>query len=182
MKNSILVIEDDALIRGNVIELLSEEGFAVFSAENGVDGIALARARTPHLIICDIMMPGLDGFEVLKAARANPRTASVPFIFLTAKAERGDIRAGMNLGADDYITKPFTLPQLLEAVRSRLHRMDELVTRARAAVALESAAVSNAIPPAFTPGAGVVVLDPVMRGVYDQGARGSLPHQRPHPR
>jgi two-component system, NtrC family, response regulator AtoC len=176
MKNAILVIEDDPSIRNNVVELLSEEGFTVAAAENGLDGVALARARAPQVIVCDIMLPGLDGYGVLKAVREHPPTKSVPFIFLTAKAERAEIRAGMNLGADDYITKPFTLPELLGAVQSRIRRNDDAVQRAREAIALESATVKNATPPAFDPGDGVVVLDPAMRAVYDQAARvaGSL--------
>ncbi|HEY3499339.1 MAG TPA: sigma-54 dependent transcriptional regulator [Polyangiaceae bacterium] len=171
MKNSILVIEDDPLIRNNVVELFTEEGFCVAAAENGADGVALAKGRRPDVIVCDIMLPGLDGHGVLRAVREHPPTSSLPFIFLTAKAERADIRAGMNLGADDYITKPFTLPELLDAVRSRLRRMDELVERARDAVAVESAAVRDATPPAYEPGDGVVVLDPVMKNVYEQAAR-----------
>lgn len=118
----ILVIEDERVICNNLLKLLSAEGFQSIGAENGNQGLQLAQSEQPDLIICDILMPGLDGYEVLKALQQNPKTASIPFIFLTAKAERSDWRHGMNLGADDYLTKPFIRTELLAAISSRLQK------------------------------------------------------------
>jgi DNA-binding NtrC family response regulator len=172
----ILVIEDDAVIRSNVAELLSEEGFEVSTADNGEAGIALANARNPELIICDIMLPLKDGYAVLKTVREAPRTAHIPFIFLTAKAERADMRLGMNLGADDYLTKPFSLAELLEAVQTRLRRTEELAKRARAAI--EGVHERTEVPPVpgLSAADGVIVLDPAMRVLYEQAARVAVTH------
>ncbi len=172
MKTSILVVEDDALIRNNLAELLGEVGFDVATADNGADGVALARGRLPDLVICDIMLPKLDGYAVLRSLREDPATAGVPLIFLTAKGERAEVRLGMNLGADDYLTKPFTISEVLEAVNTRLRRHDEVVARARKAVEREAeAALEVASTPAYAPADGVVVFDPSMRALYDQAAR-----------
>ncbi|HEY9821110.1 MAG TPA: EAL domain-containing protein [Candidatus Sericytochromatia bacterium] len=122
----ILVIEDERSIRINLLKLLSAEGFQTIGAENGSNGLQLARVQQPDLIICDILMPDLDGYEVLKGLQENPVTAIIPFIFLTAKAERSDWRRGMKLGADDYLTKPFTRAELLEAIATRLHKQKSL--------------------------------------------------------
>jgi DNA-binding NtrC family response regulator len=165
----ILVVEDDPRIRKNVVEFLSEEGFDVLVADNGADGIALAKARTPDLVLCDIMLPKVDGYGVLEEVRQSTRY--LPFIFLTAKAERVDVRAGMNLGADDYLTKPFTLAEVLEAVRTRLGRADEVALRARVAVAEETEASRRTPVAAFGPEEGVVVTDPGLRAIYDQAGR-----------
>jgi len=171
MKTSILVVEDDALIRNNLVELLGEVGFDVVSADNGADGVALAKGRHPHLVICDIMLPKLDGYGVLRALREDPATAGMPLVFLTAKSERAEVRLGMNLGADDYLTKPFTISEVLEAVHTRLRRHDEVVARARKAVEREAETTLEAGTPAYAPADGVVVFDPSMRALYDQAAR-----------
>jgi len=171
MKHRILVIEDDPAIRSNLVEILGEEGFEVMAAENGADGVALALARRPDLAICDITMPILDGYGVLRAVREHPSTASLPFIFLTAKAERSDVRTGMTLGADDYLTKPFTIPELLDAVQTRLRRMKELVSRAREAVERAGAAEEVSPPQPFSLADGVVVLDARMKALYEQAAK-----------
>src|SRR5919202_4645167 len=118
----ILVIEDEDFVRENILELLDAEGFEVMSAENGQIGIDLAKAMIPDLILCDVMMPGVDGYGVLTALRQDSLMASIPFIFLTAKAAKADFRQGMELGADDYITKPFTRAELLGAIASRLKK------------------------------------------------------------
>lgn len=118
----ILVIEDHARMRANLVLMLEMEGFKTVLAENGLKGLEVARSEKPDLILCDIMMPGLDGYAVLKALREDKATATVPFIFLTAKGERLDVRLGMNLGADDYLTKPVGREDLLAAVASRLER------------------------------------------------------------
>jgi two-component system, sensor histidine kinase and response regulator len=119
---AILVIEDDRLLREEIAHWLMLEEFRVYAAACGEEGLALARKVVPDLIITDIMMPGLDGYAVLTELRADAATASVPIIFLTARAERPAIRLGMGMGADDYITKPFTLQELLTAIRSRLQQ------------------------------------------------------------
>lgn len=116
---TILVIEDQAFVRENIVDLLIAENYEVLEAENGLVGVELAEAKRPDLILCDVMMPQLDGYGVLERLRENPETATIPFIFLTAKADRTDMRQGMNLGADDYLIKPFSAVELLEAIQAR---------------------------------------------------------------
>jgi signal transduction histidine kinase len=123
----ILVIEDTPGIREEIIATLGFEGFDAIGAENGKAGVQLAQQHAPELIICDIMMPELDGYGVLRELRQHPATAAVPFIFLTAKAEKADLRHGMELGADDYLTKPFLASELIAAVNSRLEKSAALV-------------------------------------------------------
>jgi len=126
MSKTILVIEDNYDIRENTAEILELAGFKTLTAKNGRLGVDLALKEKPDLIICDIMMPELDGYGVLHLLRKNPETASVPFIFLTAKTERSDFRKGMDMGADDYITKPFDESELLSAVEVRLKKAELL--------------------------------------------------------
>ena len=114
MKN-ILLIEDDQDMRENTAEILELANYRVLRAENGRRGVELARREPPDLILCDIMMPELDGYGVLHLLARDPHTAEVPFIFLSARAERSDVRKGMELGADDYLTKPFEESELLDA-------------------------------------------------------------------
>ncbi len=121
-RTQILVIEDQTVMRENLVTLLELEGFQVTGAENGRRGVELALVVPPDLILCDVMMHGLDGYGVLAQLRQHPTTQRVPFIFLTAKGERGDIRAGMNLGADDYLVKPVAQAELLGAIAARLER------------------------------------------------------------
>ncbi|MEG5015421.1 MULTISPECIES: response regulator [unclassified Microcoleus] len=118
----ILVIEDEESIRENILELLEAENFEGMGAINGQVGIKLAIEQIPDLILCDMMMPEVDGHGVLKALRSEPLTATIPFIFLTAKADKVDVRTGMELGADDYITKPCTPQELLKAIAIRLEK------------------------------------------------------------
>ena len=119
---TILVIEDEEFVRENILELLDAEGFEVIGAENGRIGIDLAQEVRPDLILCDVMMPELDGYSVLAKLRQDPALATTPFILLTAKAAKADFRQGMELGADDYITKPFTRAELLGAIAIRLKK------------------------------------------------------------
>ncbi len=122
--SKILVIEDEDLLRDEVLEWLTFEDYHPIGAENGKVGIALLQREKPDLIICDITMPELDGYSVLLEAHAKSETALIPFIIVTARASHEDIRRGMELGADDYITKPFTRLELLHAVQARLVRKD----------------------------------------------------------
>ena len=123
---SILVIDDNADIRENTAEILELAGYQVTTAENGKKGVEQALKSKPDVIVCDIMMPELDGYGVLHLLRKNPEAQNIPFIFLTAKTERSDFRKGMEMGADDYITKPFDDIELLNAVEARLKKADIL--------------------------------------------------------
>lgn len=124
----ILVIEDEELIRISTMDLLIAEGFEVLNAENGKIGVQIAREHHPDLIICDVLMPELDGHGVLKTLRQDQKTATIPFIFLTALADKVEWRRGMELGADDYLTKPFTFDELLSAIDTRLKRQTSIVS------------------------------------------------------
>jgi EAL domain-containing protein (putative c-di-GMP-specific phosphodiesterase class I)/ActR/RegA family two-component response regulator len=122
----ILVIEDETAVRENLLELLEAEDFETIGATNGKKGLELAYSELPDLILCDMMMPEIDGYGVLTALREEHVTTAIPFIFLTAKASRVDFRQGMDLGADDYLTKPFTRAELLSAILSRLEKQAKL--------------------------------------------------------
>ena len=119
----ILIIEDNDSIRENTAEILEMINYKVFAARNGKIGVEIALRETPDLILCDILMPVLDGFGVLHMLRKNPSTRHTPFIFITAKTEREDFRKGMELGADDYITKPFSETELLKAIECQLEKV-----------------------------------------------------------
>jgi len=122
MEKTILVIDDNTDIRENTSEILELAGYKTFTAENGKQGVEIAVKEKPAVIVCDIMMPELDGYGVLHLLRKNQETQNIPFIFLTAKTERSDFRKGMEMGADDYITKPFDDIELLNAVEVRLRK------------------------------------------------------------
>lgn len=122
MRHTLLLIEDDEVIRENTAEILELANYEVVTADNGKTGVARALEVKPDLVLCDIMMPELDGYGVLYLLSKNPETSGIPFIFLTAKAEQSDIRKGMALGADDYLTKPFEEMDLLNAIEGRLKR------------------------------------------------------------
>jgi len=124
MNKTVLIIEDNNDIRENVEEILELAGFQVHQASNGKAGVELAIKHTPALILCDIMMPELDGYGVLYLLKKSPETVHIPFIFLTAKAERVDQRKGMEMGADDYLTKPFDDLELLNAIDVRLKKRE----------------------------------------------------------
>src|SRR5690242_15190575 len=124
MEKTILVIDDNTDIRENTAEILELAGYRTFTAENGKRGVEVAIKEKPSVIICDIMMPELDGYGVLHLLRKNVDTQHIPFIFLTAKTERSDFRKGMEMGADDYITKPFEDIELLNAVEVRLKKTE----------------------------------------------------------
>jgi two-component system, OmpR family, alkaline phosphatase synthesis response regulator PhoP len=124
----ILLIEDDPDIRDSVEDVLGLEGYNLQTAPNGLAGIHLAQTQQPDLIICDVNMPELDGYGVLSALRSDPTTCGIPFIFLTGRGEREDMRQGMALGADDYLTKPFGPEELTHAIASRLERRTQSLT------------------------------------------------------
>ena len=126
MVKTILVIEDEAQTREIFLRCLKFEKFNGIGAENGSTGVRLATKHRPDLVVCDIMMPDMNGYEVLTSLRQNDATASIPFIFLTAKVTMSDLRQGMTSGADDYLTKPCTVETFLDAIASRLKRQEEL--------------------------------------------------------
>src|SRR5678816_676681 len=122
MKSKILIVEDNHDVRENLSEILTLSGYQTITAENGKQGVEKALAEIPDIILCDVMMPELDGYGVLRILSKNPLTEYIPFIFLSAKTELLDIRKGMTLGADDYITKPFDDVELLDTIEIRLSK------------------------------------------------------------
>ncbi len=126
MTQKILVIEDETTVGLNIKEILESGGFDAIVAADGKIGIQMAKEQLPDLIVCDIMMPDMDGYAVLTALRQDEATTTIPLIFLTAKTTRDDVRQGMNLGADDYLTKPFRRKELLDAIASRLAKQNNL--------------------------------------------------------
>ena len=148
---TVLVIEDELQTRNVFLKCLEFEGFRACGAGNGSEGIELAKWCHPDLVICDIMMPDMDGYSVLSTLRQSPDTAAIPLIFLTAKVTMADLRRGMELGADDYLTKPCTVEQFLSAIATRLTRHNEIVR----------AAIRSSIEP-DQPSAGTsdAILDP----------------------
>jgi len=148
---TILVIEDEAQTRNIFLKSLNFEGFKALGASHGSMGLALAQEHLPDLIICDITMPDMDGYSVLSALRRLQATAAIPFIFLTAKVTMGDLRKGMDMGADDYLTKPCTVEQFLSAIHSRLKRHTEVARGLHETVGLSSITqdVNNGLEPCF---------------------------------
>ena len=125
-QEKILVIDDEKGIRETLTEILSLVGYDVITATNGLDGIKFAETQFPDLIICDIMMPGIDGYEVARRVRDNSDMVAVPFLFLSAKASNKDFRKGLGAGADDYLVKPFGSKELVDTVEMRLNRVKSL--------------------------------------------------------
>jgi DNA-binding NarL/FixJ family response regulator len=137
-KNRILVIEDQAPMRRNIALMLEFEGFEVATAADGREGLEKIRSFKPHLVLCDVMMPELDGHGVIQTMRSEKETALTPFIFLTAKGDKHDLRIGMNFGADDYLVKPIVREDLLAAVQARLTRAAALDAKVQDAAASAS--------------------------------------------
>ena len=125
----ILVIEDEPEMRRNITALLRYHDYAPIDADNGRKGVELAKREKPDLILCDVMMPEMDGHSVLQRLQQDPELALIPFIFLTAKGEKEDLRSGMNLGADDYLTKPVPNADLIRAIEARLRRSEQQAKR-----------------------------------------------------
>ncbi|GAB4029136.1 response regulator [Spirosoma jeollabukense] len=138
MPTHILLIEDEDQIRRNLLEILHLKGYQVTAGADGWEGIQLASQQAPDLILCDIMMPHLTGYQVLAHIRTQASLSSVPFIFLTAKSDMVDLRRGMELGADDYLTKPFSTNDLLAAIESRLRRHQQTSTYQPSPVCLQT--------------------------------------------
>lgn len=179
MSKKILLIEDNKDMRENTAEILELSQYKVFTAKNGKEGVELAQKNKPDLIICDIMMPVLDGYGVLHLLSKNTETASIPFIFLTAKAERTDLRKGMEMGADDYVTKPFDDIELLNAVESRLKKaeamkkefskniegLDEFITSAKSIEDLKKLSEQRDVR-TFKKKENIYMEDSYPRGIY----------------
>lgn len=122
----ILVIEDENALRENITGIIAHYGFCVTSAPSGEEGIKMAMALNPDIIICDIMLPGIDGFEVFTQVKLIPQLPPAAFIFLTAKSTRSDTRTGMDMGADDYLTKPFTKEELINSIQARIEKLTQI--------------------------------------------------------
>jgi CheY-like chemotaxis protein len=160
MTKRILLIEDDTVLRENTAELLELAGYEVRTAANGSKGIQKSKEYLPDVIVCDIMMPEVDGYGVLETLSQEPSTKSIPFIFLSAKTERKDVRRGMELGADDYITKPFTESELIGAIESRLAKM---------AILRETVAKGNSEPGSASPESRITSIHQLKSFIDDNG-------------
>jgi diguanylate cyclase len=170
MVRTILVIEDEAMLRENLMSLLTHEGFAVVGAANGLEGVQQAKQVQPLLVLCDITMPGLDGYGVLQELRQDPRTAVIPFIFLSGQSEYRQVRQGMNLGADDYLTKPLVRSELIAAVHSRLqkHQMLQAAQDQAIPTAVRVALANHHHPATFSP----TQMESLSIGLLDEGKLG----------
>ena len=158
-EKKVLVIEDEATIRNNIVLMLKVERYTALGAENGRVGLEMARTDPPDLILCDVKMPEIDGFAVLEALRAEPHLAEIPFIFLTAVNDRSSMRRGMNLGADDYLSKPFTRDELMEAVGSRLRKHETLTQALVARLVTQPERLTRKFREAISGGDVAAVLD-----------------------
>lgn len=172
MGRKILVVEDEADIRENLRDMLDAEGYSVTTAPDGDTGIRLALADPPELIVCDVMMPGRDGWSVLTELRSHDETLETPFLFLTARADRESQRRGMEMGAEDYITKPFTRTEILAAVEARLRRTDRLARKVREQFASMRQLLSKSLPhEILTPLNGIMGLSSMLVDEYESMRR-----------
>lgn len=165
---TILVIEDEQELRESLHDLLETEGFRIFSAENGAIGVQLAQKHVPDLIVCDVQMPDMDGYTVLKTLHQSDATATIPFIFLTARGTKSDLRYGMELGADDYLTKPCTAEELIGAVNSRFEK--QATIRAQSQQRLDSlrSNITRHLPHELhTPLNGIISSSQILIQEYD---------------
>lgn len=166
--SKILVIEDEQYIRENIVEMLEVENYTVFSAENGKVGVKLAQQNIPDLILCDVMMPELDGYYVLSELRSHSTTQTIPLIFLTAKTTREDMRLGMDLGADDYLTKPFTRDELLGAITTRIVKQVAVERKSQTKLDNLRNSIAQSLPNEFrTPLNGIISLSRFMMEDFD---------------
>lgn len=164
----ILVIEDDPYVRDNIQDVLSLEDFCTITAANGLEGLSLAREEHPDVIICDVMMPEMNGYEVLTALRQDIETEAIPFIFLTAKANKDDLRQGMTLGADDYLTKPFTPAELRQAIITRLQKQAHAEQQTQRQLGELRQSIAHSLPHELnTPLVGIINGAKLLRYCYD---------------
>lgn len=164
----ILVIEDNVSLSESIAEVLEAENFHAIVAEDGQAGVQIAQEQLPDMILCDVLMPGLDGYGVLSQLRQNPATALIPFIFLTSLAVKESFRHGMQLGADDYLTKPCSLEELLGAIRSRFAKQATLLNHTQQQLNSLCKSITHAFPHEFrTPLNGVLGLTEVLIDDYD---------------
>ncbi|MEQ8186471.1 MAG: response regulator [Candidatus Eremiobacterota bacterium] len=171
----ILVIEDEPSVLANILKTLEFENYQASGAENGLSGLARAKELFPDLIICDVMMPEMDGYSVLSELRKDPLTATIPFIFLTAKADRLEQRQGMELGADDYITKPFTRKELLSAINTRLKKQEIIHNKSREKLDELRTSIARALPHEFrSPLNGILGLSEILINEYETIERDEL--------
>src|SRR5690348_15111277 len=154
----VLIIEDEEDSREMVLLILKREGYEVFEATSGLEGIDKAQEIRPDLIISDIMMPECDGYQVLNSLRQNKRTMAIPFIFLTAKTNKREMRRGMELDADDYLTKPIIRKELLEAVSSRLTRQAIIQNYSESQVNALGSKITNFLPHEFLTPLSVILM------------------------
>ncbi len=155
--NKILVVEDNDALRDQIAQALEFEGYTVLAAANGREGLQVATATPPALIVSDIAMPMMDGHELLRNLRATGTGAAIPIIFLTARVSRGDVRAGMELGADDYLTKPFDMQELLNTVATRLRRQSETEAETSRTITEERSRMLLSLPhELWTPLSGII--------------------------
>ncbi len=167
--SKILVIEDEDNIRELISDILEAEDFEVLQAANGREGVDLARSHSIALILCDIMMPELNGYDVLAQVRGLPNLATVPFIFLTAKVNRADIRQGMDWGADDYLTKPFSRQELLNAIRARLQKQANVGKHYQQRLEELRQNIAQALPhELLTPLNGLMGLSSILKTDYQE--------------
>lgn len=164
----ILLIEDNRSIRESTLELLTAEGFDVLGVDHGRLGIKVAKTYLPDMILCDVMMPELDGYEVLSVLRQEPTTAAIPFIFLTGRSTKEDFRLGMELGADDYLTKPFTPSELLTAINSRFEKQTAVISQSRKQLEELRSSIALSLPHELrTPLHGILGLAEVLMEEHD---------------
>jgi signal transduction histidine kinase len=167
--SKILVIEDEEALRVNLQTLLEAEDFQSLGAANGRIGVDLAREQLPDLILCDVMMPELDGYGVLAELRQDPVTATIPFIFLTAKADKPALRQGMELGADDYLTKPFTVDEVLKAVTTRLEKQATVDKKYRQKLEDLRGSITFSLPHELrTPLTGILSGSDLLKEMWDE--------------
>lgn len=171
----ILVIEDDRSIRESILELLETQGFDVVGAENGNLGVQKALQYLPDMILCDVTMPGLNGYEVLAALRRHMATATIPFIFLTARSDKEDFRQGMELGADDYLTKPCTPSELLSAITSRFEKQAVLLNQSQKQLDSLRSSIALSLPHELrTPLNGILGLAEILIEDYNHIERSEV--------
>lgn len=168
----VLIIEDEKDLRLDMTDVLSMENFEVITAPDGAHGIAAALSKEPDVILCDIMMPHINGYQVLKAIRSHASTRLIPFIFMTAKAERSDMRAGMELGADDYITKPFSYDEMLQAIETQMQKVKAVAESQQQRVQQIHDLVTRSLPHEFrTPLTTILGYSEIM--LQDAGKKGN---------